>query len=127
MTGLAWFDPDDMLQPLSLRHDAQQVDRLSKYGWRKHDGRGYGWQEVLDGDYAMNVTMVGGRPGGRARRLDGQPGGWAPRRGWRGGQQASGQAAKRVHGRYHSRLHIPSAAGYRPPPAQASAPTVSET
>lgn len=59
MTGLLWFDPDNTNNPLQLRHEAQQGDRLAKYGWRKHDGRRYGWQELVDRDYAMNVTMVG--------------------------------------------------------------------
>jgi mannosyl-oligosaccharide glucosidase len=78
MTGLAWFDPDDMAHPLSLRHDAQQGDKLTKYGWRKHDGRLYGWQEVVDGDYVMNVTMVGGRVTVRAGDGAGHPAGWNP-------------------------------------------------
>ena len=44
---------------MSLRHEAQQGDRLSRYGWLKHDGRRYGVQELVDGDYAITVTMVG--------------------------------------------------------------------
>jgi len=55
-----WFDPDDSANPLSIRHEAKQWDKLQRYGWRKHDGRQYGWQELVDGDYSMNVTMVGG-------------------------------------------------------------------
>ncbi|KAI8471096.1 MAG: glycoside hydrolase [Monoraphidium minutum] len=58
LVGLMWFDPQDQANPLSLRHEAQQDDRLRRYGWVAHDGRRYGRQEIEDGDYSLNVTMA---------------------------------------------------------------------
>lgn len=59
LVGLAWLDPDGATNPqLALRHEAQQGDRLGRYGWLAHDGRRYGRQEFVDGDYELSVTMV---------------------------------------------------------------------
>ncbi|MEW5316627.1 MAG: hypothetical protein WDW38_007987 [Sanguina aurantia] len=60
LTGLMWFDPDDMevLQSGKLRHEASQGDRLTSYGWVRHDGRSYGVQQLIDEDYNITLSML---------------------------------------------------------------------
>jgi mannosyl-oligosaccharide glucosidase len=61
--GLMWFDPDSIQATVydkQLRHEARQEDKLARYGWLRHDGRRYGRQELVDGDYALSIQMVGG-------------------------------------------------------------------
>lgn len=41
---------------MSMRHECQEPDKLSKYGWRMHDGYGYGWQELADSPMGLNIT-----------------------------------------------------------------------
>jgi hypothetical protein len=59
-----WFDSD---APPSyngeIRHEARQDDRLSSYGWLRHDGVGYGVQQLRDKDYNITLSMVGGGRG----------------------------------------------------------------
>ncbi|KAF8069561.1 GCS1 [Scenedesmus sp. PABB004] len=70
--GLMWFDPADpaTVQSAAIRHEAQQGDGLASFGWVRHDGRSYGRQELVDGDFRLTVTMVksttpgAGGPGG---------------------------------------------------------------
>jgi hypothetical protein len=63
--GLMWFDPDSIQATVydkQLRHEARQEDKLRRYGWLRHDGRRYGRQELVDGDYAYSIQMVGVHP-----------------------------------------------------------------
>lgn len=55
-----WFDPDDpaTITQQRIRHEALQSDKLDSYGWVRHDGRSYGRQQLLDGDYQLSVQMV---------------------------------------------------------------------
>lgn len=55
-----WFDPSDpaTITQQRIRHEAQQGDQLDRYGWVRHDGRSYGRQELLDGDFQLSVQMV---------------------------------------------------------------------
>jgi mannosyl-oligosaccharide glucosidase len=55
-----WFDPTDAatVHQEAIRHEAQQGDKLASYGWVRHDGRGYGRQEIADGDFHLSVQMV---------------------------------------------------------------------
>jgi hypothetical protein len=55
-----WFDPTDAatVHQEAIRHEAQQGDKLSSYGWVRHDGRSYGRQEIADGDFQLSVQMV---------------------------------------------------------------------
>lgn len=52
--GLMWMNPlrQDALQ--NIRHQAQERDGLTQYGWLAHDGEGYGRQGVIDQEY--NIT-----------------------------------------------------------------------
>ncbi|KXZ47267.1 hypothetical protein GPECTOR_36g12 [Gonium pectorale] len=61
VSGLLWFDPDDpnTLNQMRARHEASQGDGLSSYGWKRHDGRTYGTQELVDGEYNISLSMVG--------------------------------------------------------------------
>jgi hypothetical protein len=55
-----WFDPDaPPSQNGETRHEANQNDRLSSYGWLRHDGVGYGVQQIRDKDYNISLSVVG--------------------------------------------------------------------
>lgn len=61
LLGVMWFDasPDALQQPGSpLRHEAEQQDKLTSYGWLRHDGRSYGRQQLIDGHFNITVQMV---------------------------------------------------------------------
>lgn len=69
-----WFDPQlASMGHLSLRHWAEERDGLGRYGWVRHDGQGFGEQEIVDSRYTLNTTFL--------KRFDGAgPGGeWAIR------------------------------------------------
>jgi mannosyl-oligosaccharide glucosidase len=55
-----WFDPSDAatVHNQAIRHEAQQGDKLTSYGWVRHDGRSYGRQEIADGDFQLSIQMV---------------------------------------------------------------------
>lgn len=58
LAGLMWLDPQGR-DPLStLRHEAQQHDGLQRYGWHRHDGRSFGAQEIIDGQFNITTTFV---------------------------------------------------------------------
>jgi hypothetical protein len=61
--GLMWFDASPARLPAftpdSIRHEAQQQDKLSSFGWQVHDGRTHGRQQLIDGDFNITTTMVG--------------------------------------------------------------------
>ncbi|GLC49260.1 hypothetical protein PLESTB_000199900 [Pleodorina starrii] len=60
LSGLLWFDPDDpnTLNEMRARHEAKQGDGLTTYGWKRHDGRTYGTQELVDGEYNITLSML---------------------------------------------------------------------
>eukprot|EP00878_Enallax_costatus_P009274 GHUV01009693.1.p1 GENE.GHUV01009693.1~~GHUV01009693.1.p1 ORF type:complete len:248 (+),score=66.88 GHUV01009693.1:169-912(+) len=60
LLGTMWFDPEDpaTITQQRIRHEAQQEDKLDSYGWVRHDGRSYGRQQMLDGDYQLTIQMV---------------------------------------------------------------------
>ncbi|GFR47414.1 hypothetical protein Agub_g9131 [Astrephomene gubernaculifera] len=60
LSGLLWFDPDDpnTLNEMRARHEASHGDRLTSYGWKKHDGRTYGTQQLIDGEYNITLSML---------------------------------------------------------------------
>ncbi|KAG2438869.1 hypothetical protein HYH02_010667 [Chlamydomonas schloesseri] len=60
VSGLMWFDPDDFatLQQYRVRHEASQGDGLGSYGWKRHDGRNYGQQILVDNDYNITLSML---------------------------------------------------------------------
>lgn len=65
LMGLMWFDANTTRLPNfsadSIRHEAQQQDKLTSYGWLRHDGRSYGRQQLIDGDFNITVQMVRAR------------------------------------------------------------------
>uniref|UniRef100_K3W5A0 Mannosyl-oligosaccharide glucosidase n=1 Tax=Globisporangium ultimum (strain ATCC 200006 / CBS 805.95 / DAOM BR144) TaxID=431595 RepID=K3W5A0_GLOUD len=44
--GLLWGSQHEDIS--QLRHECRQEDRLQKYGWLKHDGKRYGFQNIED-------------------------------------------------------------------------------
>eukprot|EP00899_Mesostigma_viride_P027617 jgi/Mesvir1/803/Mv17396-RA.1 len=86
LAGLMWFDPQNTQEGLQLRHSCEQGDRLSQYGWLRHDGRSYGRQDLFDRDYILTTTFVKRlrQPDTRSKResaspLPGYGGDWAVR------------------------------------------------
>lgn len=62
-----WFSQFPHDGQLSIRHTCEQGDRLSKYGWLKHDGVNFGTQEIVDDDFILMTDFVkqaGGDHGG---------------------------------------------------------------
>jgi mannosyl-oligosaccharide glucosidase len=55
--GLMWYSPDSVDNLDKLRHDCDERDHLSRYGWLQHDGRSYGVQELLDPLMGVNLTI----------------------------------------------------------------------
>lgn len=58
LVGLMWVDPHRHDPLGSIRHEAQQGDGLSKYGWLQHDGQRYGLQQLLDGQYNISTAWA---------------------------------------------------------------------
>ena len=57
--GLLWGGPfDNLMHVQELRHDAEERDNISKYGWLQHDGDSFGVQEILDKDKNVNMTTT---------------------------------------------------------------------
>ena len=53
--GLMWFSYN--AHQLFLRHLCDQNDRL-RYGWQQHDGRTFGYQEIIDDSVNISTTFV---------------------------------------------------------------------
>jgi mannosyl-oligosaccharide glucosidase len=51
-----------------LRHDAEERDGVTKYGWLQHDGDGYGKQGIVDQKRRINLTTSFIRPEGVSDR-----------------------------------------------------------
>lgn len=58
----------------SMRHVCQDSDELSTYGWRQHNGRDFGHQEVVDHDMALSTSFLKSKEAG-----SGYGGDWAVR------------------------------------------------
>ena len=57
--GLLWGGPfSDVSHVEQLRHDAEERDHVTKYGWLQHDGKSFGVQEILDADKRVNITTT---------------------------------------------------------------------
>ena len=42
----------------ALRHDAEERDGVTAWGWTRHDGRGFGQQNILDRKMRVNFTTT---------------------------------------------------------------------
>ena len=51
-----------------LRHDAEERDGVTKYGWLQHDGDGFGVQGIVDRKMNVNLTTSFIRPEGHSDR-----------------------------------------------------------
>jgi hypothetical protein len=68
LLGLLWYDADQKDFYDHVRHDCDERDKLSRYGWRRHDGAGFGAQELVDGEVGLNLTtsfVLTSAPGAR--------------------------------------------------------------
>ncbi|XP_026480750.1 mannosyl-oligosaccharide glucosidase isoform X1 [Ctenocephalides felis] len=59
VTGLMWYFPQ-RLRPGGdgVRHWCEQSDELARYGWLQHDGRNFGYQEIIDGQFEFKTSFV---------------------------------------------------------------------
>ncbi|OQV18067.1 Mannosyl-oligosaccharide glucosidase GCS1 [Hypsibius exemplaris] len=53
--GMMWFSYN--AHQLFLRHLCDQNDKL-RYGWQQHDGRSFGYQEIIDDAVNISTTFV---------------------------------------------------------------------
>lgn len=54
--GLVWFENRIIENDIKIRHWCDQSDKLTKYGWLKHDFHSFGKQQILDHD--LNITTL---------------------------------------------------------------------
>ena len=67
MLGLMWFSGQSYDGNIHMRHSCEQIDKLPRYGWIRHDGINFGMQEIVDHGYVLNTDFVkrgGGDHGG---------------------------------------------------------------
>lgn len=58
LMGLMWANPEDHNALYSIRHEAQQGDRLKKWGWQAHDGEAFGRQTLQDQDVGFEMQWL---------------------------------------------------------------------
>ncbi len=57
LLGMLWYDGDNVESiQNSMRHDCDERDGLSRYGWRMHNGRTFGLQELSDPKLGVSFT-----------------------------------------------------------------------
>ncbi|KAL2629040.1 hypothetical protein R1flu_013726 [Riccia fluitans] len=56
LAGLMWLGVKD--GRYSLRHTCEESDKLSRYGWLRHDGTTYGRQELLDQELSLTTSFL---------------------------------------------------------------------
>jgi hypothetical protein len=75
--GVLWYDSDDVSALQRIRHDAEERDKLSKWGWTHHDGSNFGVQELIDPLVGVNFTShfirTGEQSGSFVLRMYGTP------------------------------------------------------
>ncbi|XP_075262055.1 mannosyl-oligosaccharide glucosidase-like isoform X2 [Convolutriloba macropyga] len=55
--GLLWLVQFDQSRT-DFRHNCDQDLKLPKYGWVAHDGVSFGYEEIFEKDFALNVSFV---------------------------------------------------------------------
>ena len=68
VAGILWMiystkNSSKQIQNAHLRHFCKDEDNLAKYGWVYHDGKLFGSQEIIDGNYRLQTDFIK-RPGG---------------------------------------------------------------
>ncbi|XP_071123480.1 mannosyl-oligosaccharide glucosidase-like [Mytilus edulis] len=61
VVGLMWFEefPGDKKRPNpSLRHWCMPNDNVVRYGWKKHDGKNFGIQEIVDTNFILTTSFI---------------------------------------------------------------------
>ncbi|CAM6105240.1 unnamed protein product [Calypogeia fissa] len=72
LAGLMWIGTTD--GSYALRHTCEEGDKLSRYGWLRHDGATYGRQELLDQGLLVSTSFLKSKDEG-----SGYGGDWAVR------------------------------------------------
>lgn len=55
LTGFMWFGLDDIQNFDQIRHSCELGDRLSQYGYTRHNGRDFGQQTLRDKDHQVEI------------------------------------------------------------------------
>ncbi len=55
VVGVMWFSYNGQF---GIRHTCEHGDRLSRYGWTRHDGSSFGQQEIIDGRKCVCVRVL---------------------------------------------------------------------
>ncbi|KAN0061667.1 Processing alpha glucosidase I [Thecaphora frezii] len=60
LTGLAWFGVNDYSGLQKIRHQCSDQDGMRGYGWKYHDGRTFGIQEINDvqNNYRLETSFL---------------------------------------------------------------------
>lgn len=61
VVGLMWFDeiPGEKKRPIpSLRHWCKSNDSVVRYGWKKHDGKKFGIQKIVDTNFILTTSFI---------------------------------------------------------------------
>lgn len=51
-----WYNMDRLDAADHIRHDCDERDKFTRYGWTHHDGRNFGIQELADAFSGVNIT-----------------------------------------------------------------------
>eukprot|EP00250_Pteridium_aquilinum_P016497 c23131_g1_i1 orf=429-2942(-) len=57
LAGLMWIGVNSNGMP-AVRHTCEASDNMQRYGWLRHDGRSFGYQEIVDGSTLLKTTFV---------------------------------------------------------------------
>ena len=63
VAGIMWMvystkNSSSQLKNVRLRHFCKDDDHLTRYGWQYHDGRLFGSQEIVDGNYKLQTDFI---------------------------------------------------------------------
>lgn len=73
LSGLLWFEPSSPKGLVSARHDCSDDHNMNGYGWKYHDGRTFGVQEIKDVEfnYLIETSWLKTGNGSWAARIKG--------------------------------------------------------
>lgn len=61
VVGLMWFEelPGNKKRPQpNIRHWCKPNDNVLRYGWKKHDGKNFGIQEIVDTNFKLTTSFI---------------------------------------------------------------------
>ncbi|ETO25350.1 mannosyl-oligosaccharide glucosidase [Reticulomyxa filosa] len=52
-----WYDGGNLQQIMKIRHECQDGDHLSMYGWQRHNGRDFGHELLVDPEVGVQIGI----------------------------------------------------------------------